>query len=53
MTAALNQESDLQLLVVAESLWARAGLAALLEERGWVVLAAVDGAELGAGYRAP
>ena len=46
MTATLDQESELQLLVAAESLWARAGLAALLEERGWVVLAAVDGADL-------
>lgn len=35
-----------RLLIVAESLWSRAGLSALLEERGCLVLDQVDGAEL-------
>ena len=39
-------ESDLQLLVAAESLLSRAGLTALLDEAGWRVLAAVTGVDL-------
>ena len=38
--------ADAQLLIVAENLLSRAGLTALLEERGRAVLAQVDGAEL-------
>ena len=37
---------NLHLLIVAESLLSRAGLSALLEERGCLVLGAVDGADL-------
>lgn len=39
-------DEEAQLLVVAENLLARAGLTALLEERGCAVLAQVDGADL-------
>lgn len=39
-------DAEAQLLVVADNLLARAGLTALLEERGCSVLAQVDGADL-------
>ena len=39
-------DAEAQLLVVADNLLARAGLTALLEERGCLVLAQVDGADL-------
>ena len=38
-------DGEAQLLVVAENLLARAGLTALLEERGCQVLASTDGAD--------
>ena len=46
MTEAALPESDLQLLVVAENLLTRIGLASVLEERGCMVLAQTDGAAL-------
>ena len=46
MTDHLVPDSDAQLLIVAESLLSRAGLSALLEERGCFVLDQVDGADL-------
>lgn len=39
-------DTDLRLIVVAENLLARAGLAALLEARGFVVVAQSDGGDL-------
>ena len=46
MTDPTRLDEDAQVLVVAENLLARAGLTALLEERGCAVLAQVDGADL-------
>ncbi len=46
MTEAALPESELQLLVVAQNLLTRVGLASLLEERGCAVLAQTDGAAL-------
>ena len=46
MTGQTIPETELQLLVVAESLLIRAGLSSLLEERGCIVLAQTDGEAL-------
>jgi len=46
MTARSALSSQPQLLIVAASLLSRAGLAALLQERGCIVLGQVDGADL-------
>lgn len=46
MTEAALPESEPQLLVVAQNLLTRVGLASLLEERGCAVLAQTDGAAL-------
>jgi len=46
MTSSYANDSSLRLLIVAESILSRAGLAALLEERGCLVLGQVDGADL-------
>ena len=46
MTATPVPDTETQLLIVAESLLSRAGLAALLEERGCFVLGQVDGKDL-------
>ena len=39
-------ETEAQLLIIAENLLSRAGLSALLQDRGYIVLAQVDGVEL-------
>ena len=46
MTVKPVPDTEAQLLIVAESLLSRAGLAALLEERGCIVLGRVDGKDL-------
>ena len=46
MTELVNADAEPRLLIVAESLLSRAGLAALLEERGCKVLGQADGAGL-------
>ena len=46
MTAQTIPETEPQLLVAAENLLIRAGLSALLEERGCIVLAQADGTAL-------
>lgn len=46
MTPAPESGIEARLLVAADNYLARAGLAALLEERGWAVQAAVDSADL-------
>ena len=46
MTVQPMPETEAQLLVIAENLLSRAGLSALLEDRGCIVLAQVDGVDL-------